>query len=238
MIFNFSAGDLFFCYHPVDCPHYPHNKIEPTTLSGRTFKEENAFLKSQIRKLKQNFKKDVKHVTCIWQCEHERDLLKKENAFFREKIKPNLIQFQRLQPRQALFGGIRQLYTMKWVKSENPQTNLYYLDLNSAYSEAARLCEIPFGNYEILIDEKVESFVYKDKQLIDESSKKIMSSGFVKALVIQNENKEPFFPVRLKEKNKQRTFHPSCAKCLAEKSDQRCKHSDKDRAIGNNKFLI
>lgn len=237
LLLNFSAGDLFSCYHPVDCPSYPHGDPEPKTKSGRTFKEENAFLKKQIRKLKKQCP-DVLHVDSIWHCEFNSLVTRPENTFFREKIQPNLIHFERLQPRQALFGGIRQLYKMKWLKSENPHTNLYYLDINSAYSEAARLCEIPFGNYEILIDEKVEKFVYEDGQLIDKSSQKIITSGFVKALVIQNENMEPFFPVRLMERNKQRTYHPSCFKCLVLKSDQSCNHDDKDRAIGNNKFLI
>ena len=118
-----------------------------------------------MKTLKKNFP-EIKTTTSVWECDFDKQLKRPENKDFSEKIKPNLRAFDRLKPRESLFGGIRQLYTLKWLKSDNENSSLYFLDLNSAYSEAARISNIPFGNYEILIDEAVKEITYENGKLI------------------------------------------------------------------------
>ena len=232
-IYDFSEKEILEfrgCYFHghIDCANYRKGAV---TKSGRSYEEENLHFDNKMKTLKKNFP-EIKTTTSVWECDFDKELKRPENKDFSEKIKPNLRAFDRLKPRESLFGGIRQLYTLKWLKSDNENSSLYFLDLNSAYSEAARISNIPFGNYEILIDEAVKDIAFENGKLIKLHSHKTVKGGFIKCLVLQNVKQEPFFAVRSELNGKIRTFHPSCAECLKKKYRGACTHEAKLRAIG------
>ena len=136
------------------------------------------------------------------------------------------------QFRDAVCGGVRQLYGMKWLKSENLQSKLLFLDINSCYINVAANMEFPIGKLEILIHRDLDDVEYKNGLLIRKNTHEQLQ-GLIKLLVLQNPKQEPFFIVKGKEKGKERTYHTLCIKCLKKKKQQNdpCQHSESDRAI-------
>ena len=122
---------------------------------------------------------------------------------------------------------------MKWLKSENLQQKLFFLDINSAYVDVAANMEFPVGKLEILIHRDLEDVVYKNGLLIKEKTNKELQ-GLIKLMVLQNTTQEPFFIVKGKENGKERTYHALCIRCLRKKNQKNdpCQHSESDRAIG------
>ena len=122
---------------------------------------------------------------------------------------------------------------MKWLKSENLQSKLLFLDINSAYVNVAANMEFPIGKLEILIHRDLEDVVYKNGLLIREKTNEELQ-GFIKLSVLQNPSQEPFFIVKGKEKGKERTYHTLCLICLKKKKQENdpCQYSESDRAIG------
>ena len=128
---------------------------------------------------------------------------------------------------------------MKWLKSENLQQKLLFLDINSAYVDVAANMEFPVGKLEILIHRDLEDVVYKNGLLVKEKTNKELQ-GLIKLMVLQNSTQEPFFIVKGKENGKEQTYHVLCIKCLRKKKQEKdpCTLLQNDReGVAKVKFL-
>lgn len=170
----------------------------------------------------------VKYHKVFWACEFDAMLKSAQATCFVENIQPNLRPFSRLKPRETVFGGIRQTFCRKWIQSENTETTLHFLDLNSAYSYVCSNENFPYGKCHILIDDQLKDVTFQNNRLILKSSGKKLC-GLVKAIIITNEEIEPYLPTREKETSE--VYYAHCSKCLKKKSQTACHHKDLDREL-------
>ena len=151
---------------------------------------------------------------------------------FVKNILSNLYHFSRLCPRDANFGGVRQVFCRKYSKTENIDRSLYWLDLNSAHSYICANYTFPYGKCRILIGNLLDDIKVIDNRLTSASTGKQLC-GLIKARILPSQFQEPFLPVRMPSKNKQSSevFHAICYTCLQEKSQNPCQHKESSREM-------
>ena len=188
---------LHSCFHhghnDETCPRFPHDPNDRVTMDGISYEAENKSFKNRMIKLKKKFFPTIKKWRVVWLCEFENLLKSSEAKSFVDNVLPNLRHFSRLVPRDAIFAGLRQTYCRKWIKTENVNSSLHFLDLNSAHSYCCYNYDFPYGKCNIMIDKKLDEFDFIDGSLVLKSSNKELY-GLIKAKILPSPDHEPFLP--------------------------------------------
>ena len=230
MFFN----SCYYHYHnDPNCPNYPSDPAKRFTKNGTSFHTEDKLFRMKIQIAKKKFP-EIKKDSIMYQCQFN-DLLKSEKSkWFTENILPNLYHFTRLCPRDANFGGMRQVFGRKWDENdaENDGRSLHFLDLNQAHSYVASTFSFPYGECRILIDDLLDDIEVHENCLISTSTNKQLC-GLIKARILPSQFHEPFLPVRIESKDKKSSevFHAICFKCLENRSQNPCTHSNTQREM-------
>ena len=238
-IFDHTTGEMLF-YHACsyyhyhnskECPKWPKDPTKRITKHFTTYEAENNIFDAKVKAAKKKFPQ-IKSSTIIYACQFNEILKLDSSLPFVEKILPNLYHFSRLCPRDANFGGVRQVFCREWSKTENQDRSLYWLDLNSAHSFICANYTFPYGKCRILIGNLLDDIQVIENCLTSVSTGKQLC-GLIKARILPNQSKEPFLPVRIPSKNKDlsEVFHAICYKCLEEKSQSPCQHKKSQREM-------
>ena len=163
-----------------------------------------------------DFPDEIKKCTIHWDCifQKKKSIESDEARPFFEEILPKLRHFKRLVPREAMFGGIRQVYCHKWIQSENPNDELHFLDINSAHTFVCSNYLFPYGKCTIMIGDALNDVHFKNKSLISVSTGKEMC-GLVKAKILPSQKCEPFFPTKIFTEHKKKSDRQQklCSEC-------------------------
>ena len=109
---NQSLTARFYSRHghlDENCPEFPNDPLKRFTKRGTSYELENHFQQEQIAYLKKKY--NVNKVTIEWECVFQQ-VLDGDNEFTRE-ILPDLIFFNRMTAREAMFPGWF-FYSIMW----------------------------------------------------------------------------------------------------------------------------
>lgn len=110
-----------------DCPDLPSDENKRFVKNGRSYEHENKLFAQKLKKLKAKFKNVVRKTRIYWMCEFYKILDLPENHDFKKNIKPSLIYWKRMIPRDCIYGGWREVYSRKWEKNDHPDEQLIFL---------------------------------------------------------------------------------------------------------------
>lgn len=110
-----------------DCPDLPNDENKRFIKNGRSYEHENMLFAQKLKKLKTKFKNVVRKTRIYWLCEFHKILDLPENHDFKKNIKPSLIYWKRMIPRDCIYGGWREVYSRKWTKIDHPHEQLIFL---------------------------------------------------------------------------------------------------------------
>ncbi len=90
-------------------------------------------------------------VKVMWECEWRQ--AKRENPELK-KFLSEIYRFpppQRLNAREAVYGGLNEIYCLHWSQELYPTESMHYLDINGFYAYIAMVSKFPIGSYEVCL---------------------------------------------------------------------------------------
>jgi hypothetical protein len=167
----------------------------------------------------------VKNVVSIYECDWisqkkkvKEDLENFWRATGMSKTRPPI----RLIPRVTLRGGFIETYRLKFSTSENPDFDLYFIDVNSLYSHIALTKKVPVGKYQVLtsncdLQRNVRfqngKFYFKNVPLAGSAA--LVTVTAPKGLL------RPFLGYRIENEY---NFYLTCRSCGEKKINSKCQH--------------
>ena len=116
--------------------------VKRFTKEGKSCQDYVDRFEHRMTLMKQNYPDLVKSHKVVYECNFvdflngryspEFDETFKESEMFKKQF------FSRLVPRDACLPGQKVLLHLCWDKTDNPNENFYYLDLNMAYTYALK----------------------------------------------------------------------------------------------------
>ncbi len=148
----FSDSNIWF-YN--GCFFHGHTSSEcyfKSKANKETQEEKRALFMKKIEKIQ----KEQPHliVSIMWECQWRK--AKREDPEIKEFIK-KIYRFpppQRLNPREAIYGGLNEVYSLYWSQELYPTESMHYLDINGFYAYIAMVSQFPTGSYEVHISKK------------------------------------------------------------------------------------
>lgn len=169
----------------------------------------------------------VQNYTVMWECRWKE--FKQTNQALIDEIwrRSNLDPLRplnRLTPRVAVRGGFLELYRLSYEADD--QNNIYFYDANSMYSTVARDTLFPIGDYEIILEQQLQTSVEIINNEIFYLNESCISDLAHVAVLAPSELARPFLPYRLNDQ----TYYANCRSCLKTKNVKPCRHkSDSKR---------
>ena len=176
------------------------------------------------RMLKTYFSRDIISIETMKECEWE--LFKKTHALEMESfyLTTGLLKnrpLNRLIPRLTVRGGFVETFRLKFSLEENPDWNIFFLDVNSLYSRIALDNEFGIGPYTIIIDPKELNLIkFTNGEFLYRGESMKADSCHVTFLAPENLLK-PFLPFRF---NNEFNFYSLCRTCVLQKNTFTCPH--------------
>ena len=181
--------------------------------------------------LKTYFGNDVKSIQimkgCEWKLYKEAHALEME-AFWNSSGLVKTRPMNRLVPRLTVRGGLIETFRLKFDLKENPDYDIYFLDVNSLYSKICLNNEFGVGPYKVIIDPKdLSNIAFVNGEFLYKGESMKADACHVRILPPEN-LKKPFLPYRF---NNEFNFLSLCRTCVLKKNASTCKHSDIGRAL-------
>jgi G:T-mismatch repair DNA endonuclease (very short patch repair protein) len=199
-------------------------------MFGTTFQEANDLFENKLYKLLENNPNSIDKITILWECQFNK--IKESNSylkFAKAILKPHPLF--RLKPRTCIRGSYSDVYRLKWLKNENPNETLYFLDVNGLFSYASVLFPFVVDTYDILIGDEVNKIKIKDNCLY---YKNLLMHGSILLTILPPKHLfRPYLQFRTKAGKCVLTL---CTKCCDNYSIN-CKHSDQERALTSCYFI-
>lgn len=135
---------------------------------------------------------------------------------------------KRLIPRECVRGGLLDVLTLKYTAEENPDSDLYVVDINSLYSYVSMNTKFGVGPYTVIVGEDLqyiyynlisEEWFYKDESLQG-------GSAFC-SILVPLDIEDPI----LKFKLNNTTVMAVCLACAKLSSPEPCNHKEKNRVF-------
>jgi len=176
---------------------------------------------SQEQKFLLSLSENIQNYTVMWECKWNQ--FKKENPLYMEEIwRRSQLDPQRplnrLTPRAAVRGGFLELYRLSYEANES-QDILYY-DANSMYSTVARDTLFPIGDYQIILEQDLQTSIEIRNNEIFYLGEPCTSDLAHCAVLAPSDLDKPFLPYRLNNL----TFYANCRTCLSKKVLSPCRH--------------
>jgi hypothetical protein len=216
--------------HFDKCPINKMANKDSINMYGVDFQTANDVFETKLYKLLENNPNSIDKITILWECQFNK--IKETYSyqkFAKAFLKPHPLL--RLNPRTCIRGSYSDVYRLKWIKNENPNETLYFLDVNGLFSFAS--VQFPFvtDTYDILIGDEINKIKIKDNCLYFEKLK--MHGTIFLSILPPKDLFRPYLQFRTKQGKVVLTL---CSKCC-ETNSITCKHSDQDRALTSCYFI-
>jgi hypothetical protein len=128
-----------------------------------------------------------------------------------------------LIPRITLRGGFIETYRLKFCKQENPNYNIFFIDVNSLYSYIAMENKLPVGKYQVITaDQKLNENITFVNNKFYFHGKPLAGSA---ALVTVQAPKCLFRPFLGYRVEGEYNFYSNCRQCVESKQNSKCNHN-------------
>jgi hypothetical protein len=169
---------------------------------------------------------------CVWlktKIRKNDDITKFWNVSGMSKNRPPIS----LIPRVTLRGGFIETYRLKFSMRENPDYNVYFLDVNSLYSYIAMSNKLPIGKYEVITSNLLnKKIIFKNKQyffLENGCEYSLKGSAAFVTVTAPKTLLRPFLGYRV---SNEYNFYATCRTCVEKKQNKKCLHySDSSRSF-------
>lgn len=212
------------CYFYNGC--YRHFCIEHNLIGNldKCFAENELFNK-KMEKLMQNNPDEIEAIEIIWEC--KMDQFKKNHPDYDTFLKNDYVKrpLENLVPRNTYKGGYHDTYYCRWSKSNFPEEDLFFFDVNGLYSSVAIKNKFMIGKYKILVGKDLKKLHVKNCKFFYDNVP-VMGSIFL-SIVPPSNLLYPF--LMYKAKNGQ-MYNPLCSQCC-DKNLKKCSHSNCERAL-------
>jgi hypothetical protein len=188
------------------CPRcYPHNSFNShkNVLQSTV----HYYHKKRIEEIKQAMPNVI--LNELWECDLR--IFAKFDENFKSFLDNNHIE-ERLQPRDALFGGRTNAVKLHHICKD--EEKIKYIDFTSLYPSVQKYCEYPIGFPEII----TENFNFDSKKYF----------GLIKCEILAP--RKLFLPV-LPVRNNGKLCFTNCLRCAQELSKEECKCSNEQRML-------
>ena len=216
--------------HFNNCLLNPNANETTKSPFGKTFKELNDEFDHKTMTLIQNHPDDINEVNTRWECQYKQLREKPEAQFFLKNLfKPHPLY--RLKPRDCVKGAYFDVFHLCWSETENPNENMYFLDINGLYSFCAINFKFMIGKYHILLGNALQNLSIQNNKFFFEN-KHIMGT----ILLTITAPKTLFYPFLSSRIANGKTVNTLCSQC-ANKQNKKCFHTDNERAITGSYML-
>lgn len=165
-------------------------------------------LRDRTRKITQNLVDSGHVVVEKWECEFKEAIKGDAEA---QALYASFKQFDRLQPRDAFFGGRTNAIKL-FHDCEGTDDEIRYVDFTSLYPYVCKYGKYPIGHPEIYVGDQIPDHV----------------EGLIKCTILPpNRLFHPLLPYRSGNK----LLFPLCRTCADTQNTGRCTHTDEERAL-------
>ena len=134
---------------------------------------------------------------------------------------------KRLIPRECVRGGLLDVLALKYTTEENPDSDLYIVDINSLYSHVSMNTKFGVGSYTVIVGEDLKNIYYnsifEEWMYLDQPLQG--GSAFCSILVPLN-IEDPILKFKV---NNKYTVMAVCQACAESSSPNPCNHGEKKR---------